>query len=247
MTIDSVQTTALYDAQFGESAIRRSTHPPSSEGDDASAGPVDGPYGPPPIVPRESNYISDENLLAWLAMKQDGLYSDLRDHMDMSKARSKLMEDLNHLKGQIDAGGMSREEATAEINRLLQAYEGTEFEGPLNELFAQPLGELAAVPGRAQDRMPDLPDLPLMDEDDYEIEMPAAMATAMEDALAQEVLKPLSSAIENKVDALGRDDQLELIEIQSLTADLREVAQLASNLIASSNQAANSIVGNIAR
>jgi hypothetical protein len=157
------------------------------------------------------------------------------------------MQHHNHHKGQIDAGGMSREEAPAEINRLLQAYEGTEFEGPLNELFAQPLGELAAVPGRAQDRMPDLPDLPLMDEDDYEIEMPAAMATAMEDALAQEVLKPLSSAIENKVDALGRDDQLELIEIQSLTADLREVAQLASNLIASSNQAATSIVGIIAR
>jgi hypothetical protein len=70
---------------------------------------------------------------------------------------------------------------------------------------------------------------------------------AAEDELSQKTLESLSKAIENKVDALGRDDQLELIQIQSLTADLREVAQLASNLIASSNQAANSIVGNIAR
>jgi hypothetical protein len=245
MTIDSVATNALYDAQVGESALRQSTNPSSGEGDDASARPVDGPYGPPPTVPRESNFISDENLLAWLAMKQDGLYGELRDHMDMSRARSKLVEDLNHLKGLIDAGGMSHEEATAEINRLLQAYEGTEFEGPLNELFAQPLAELATVPERAQDQIPDLPDSPLFDEDDYDV--PAAVEKAAEDELSQKTLESLSKAIENKVDALGRDDQLELIQIQSLTADLREVAQLASNLIASSNQAANSIVGNIAR
>jgi hypothetical protein len=245
MSVDPMTPNVYYHVQIGESATRQNTNPSGGEGD-ASAGPVDGPYGPPPTVVRESNYISDQNLLVWLAMKQDGIYGDLRGHMDMSKARSKLTEDLNHLKGLIDAGGMSREEATAEINRLLRAYEGTEFEGALNELFAQPLEDLAAVPERVQDQMPDLPDLPLMDED-YELDLPPAMETAMEDAMAQETLKPLSSAIENKVDALGRDDQLELIQIQSLTADLREVAQLASNLIASSNQAANTIVGNIAR
>ena len=245
MSVDSVTPNANYHLQVGESAIRQSTNSSEGENDDASAGPVDGhPYGPPPTVARDSNFISDENLMAWLAMKQDGLYGELRDHIDMSKARSKLMEDLNHLKSLIDSGGMSHEEATAEINRLLQAYEGTEFEGPLNELFAQPLAELAEVPERAQDRLPQV-DLPSVDEP--ELDVPRAMQEAIEDAVTQEVLKPLSGAIENKVDALGRDDQLELIQIQSLTADLREVAQLASNLIASSNQAANTIVGNIAR
>jgi hypothetical protein len=244
MSVDPATRNAFYNAQVGESATRQSADPSEGEGDDASAGPVDRhPYGLPPTAVRESNFISDENLLVWLATKQDGIYGDLREHMDMSKARSKLMEDLNHLKGLIDSGGMSREEASAEINRLLQAYEGTEFEGALNELFAKPLEDLATVPERAQDRMPDLPDSPFVDEGEFEFDA----SPAMEHALTQEALEPLSSAIENKVDALGRDDQLELIQIQSLTADLREVAQLASNLIASSNQAANTIVGNIAR
>jgi hypothetical protein len=241
MSVNPATPNVYYHAQIGESAIRQSNDSSDGEGDEASAGPVDGhPYGPPPTIVRESNFISDENLLVWLAMKQDGIYGDLRDHIDMSKARSKLMEDLNHLKSLIDSGGMSHEEATAEINRLLQAYEGTEFEGPLNELFAQPLEDLAEVPDRAQDMMPEL-DSPVTIGESMEV------PPELVDGLAQEVLKPLSGAIENKVDALGRDDQLELIQIQSLTADLREVAQLASNLIASSNQAANTIVGNIGR
>jgi hypothetical protein len=60
-------------------------------------------------------------------------------------------------------------------------------------------------------------------------------------------LEQLSGSVQSKVDELGRDDQLELIEIQSLTADIREGSQLASNLVASSNQASNTIVGNIGR
>jgi hypothetical protein len=65
--------------------------------------------------------------------------------------------------------------------------------------------------------------------------------------LSDGFLEQLSSDLEGKVDELGRDDHMQLIEIQSLTADIREAGQLASNLIASSNQASNTIVGNIGR
>jgi len=89
-------------------------------------------YGPPPTIVRETNFISDENLLAWLATKQDGLYGELRDHMDMSRARSKLMEDLNHIKGLVDRG-MDPSRAAEEMGRLLGEYRGTEFEDELNQ------------------------------------------------------------------------------------------------------------------
>ena len=177
-------------------------------------------YGPPPTVVRDTNYISDENLLVWLAQKQDGIYGELRDHIDMSKARSKLMADLSHVKSMLDAD-MPPNEVEVEMKALLAAYAGTPFEEDLTKLFA---GPLAAIEFARQD-----PGGP----------------TSVVDAFKS--LEKLSSEIESKVDALGRDDQLELIKIQSLTADAREAAQLASNLLSSSNQASNTIVGNIAR
>lgn len=177
-------------------------------------------YGPPPTVVRDTNYISDENLLVWLAQKQDGIYGELRDHIDMSKARSKLMADLSHLKSEVDRG-IGPEAAQAAVEELLTAYAGSPFEQELNQLLAAPLAEIQGIA--------------------------AMMDGTPGKLLSDQFLEQLSSSIESKVDALGRDDQLELIEIQSLTADAREASQLASNLLSSSNQASNTIVGNIAR
>jgi hypothetical protein len=199
-------------------------------------------YGPPPTLVRDSNYISDENLLVWLAQKQDGLYGELRDHMDMSRARSKLMADLSNLKTELDAG-IEPEEAKAEIETLLASYAGTEFEAELTELFAGPLAQYAGTEPEAE----------TAEVFGVSVGLENPMGMQDTEALVREhvtlpaLTEQLSSSIQNKIDQLGRDDQLELIQIQSLTADIREASQLASNLVASANQASNTIVGNIGR
>ena len=176
-------------------------------------------FGPPPTQIRESNYISDENLLVWLAQKQEGLYGELRDHMDMSRARSKLIADLSYLNESLETTNNPRE-VIAKIDQLLAAYEGTPFEQQLTELLV-PLRDALAVASAGPALLP-----PGRDDDE---------------------VKDIKAALQSKIDELGRDDQLELVQIQSLTSDIREASQLASNLIASSNQAANTIVGNIGR
>ena len=214
MPIDSVSgSTAAPENPSADEA----NAPEESARDDTTPGGY--AYGPPPTIVRDSNYISDENLLVWLAQKQDGLYGELRDHMDTSRARSKLMADLNHLKGALDEG-MNSDEAKAEMEQMLEQYAGTPFEAELNEIFAEPLAHLQN----------------LSDVD-----------RAGAEFFSDSFLERLSTSIQSKVEELGRDDQLELIEIQSLTADIREASQLASNLVASSSQAANTIVGNIGR
>jgi hypothetical protein len=155
--------------------------------------------------------------LLWLAERQDGLYGELRDHMDMSRARSKLIEDLGHLKQLVDSNTLTPEEAIAEVESLLAAYAGTELGQGLDELLGPALSAIR------------------MDLMNDEINPNAGEA----------FVSDLSGLIGNKMDALGRDDQLELIQIQSLTSDIREASQLASNLMASSSQATNTIVGNI--
>ena len=197
-------------------SVDEAATPERSDLDDTTPGGY--AYGPPPTIVHDSNYISDENLLVWLAQTQDGLYGELRDHMDMSRARSKLMADLNHLKSELDGDDTDPAQVRAEIEALLAQYAGTPFETELNELFAAPLAEL-------------------------ELSMTTPDGTFSYSNFEEQ----LSAALESKVDELGRDDQLELIEIQSLTADIREASQLASNLVASGAQAANTIVGNIGR
>jgi hypothetical protein len=206
--------------EYYEEYVRRAEAAAST---DASAGPAETTpysYGPPAAASRETNYISDENLLLWLADKQDGLYADLRDRMDSSRARSKAMEDLAHIKQRVERGEMSPAELHAEITALIESYRGTPLEPALEEIFGPKLEEL----GRAL----------------QESSMVGG-ARQIIDAAA------LSAAIQSKIDALGRDDELALIEIQSLTADINQAAQLASNLLSSSNQTANAILGNIGR
>jgi hypothetical protein len=196
--------------------------------DDAPQEPADTTpytYGPPAAVPRETNYISDENLLLWLAEKQDGLYADLHERMDLSRDRSKLMEDLSHIKERIEAGNLTPQQAYDEVTALLQSYEGSPFGPALEALFGPLLDDL----GRA---------LPTSD---------GVFAEAAALPLSIEQAKEIADSIKSHVDALGRDDQLALIEIQSLTADINQAAQLASNLLSSSNQTQNAILGNIGR
>jgi hypothetical protein len=203
--------------------------------EETSADPVNGTpahttydppyaYGPPAATaPRESNYISDDGMLAWLAAKQEGLYGELRDRMDTSEARSKLIEDLTNLKTYLGSEQVSKEGMATRIAALLQAYEGTPFEAEIEELLKPPIeaagSSIAAVEYGAVDEL----------------------------NISKKGRENLSQAIEGKTDALGRNDQLELIRINSLSSDINQAAQLASNLLSSSNQTANTIVGNIGR
>lgn len=180
-------------------------------------------YGPPAAFARESNYVSDESLLLWLAEKTEGKYGELRDAMDTSRRRSKLMEDLGHIKSMVDRGA-SNEEIAHELANLLEAYRGTELE---HELYA-----FAA---------------PLVNEDLALQTTSEIIASFFAGGLNPMTDEELAEVFQNKIDALGRDDQLALVTIQSLTADIREAQQLASNLMSSTNQAANAIIGNIAR
>jgi hypothetical protein len=125
---------------------------------------------------------------------------------------------------------------------MLASYAGTEFEAELNELFSAALAPAASTDADAA--VTALSTGPLSGLD-ITMESPIIEALANDDVTLN--VEQLSASIQSKIDQLGRDDALELIQIQSLTADIREASQLASNLVASASQAANTIVGNIGR
>jgi hypothetical protein len=108
-----------------------------------------------------------------------------------------------------------RDEIIGAMNSIQDAYAGTEF-----------ADEVEAVCG-----------------DQAQAEL-AAMAPVIR-RLSDDEREGLATDIQGLTDELGREDQLTLVQIQSLMADIRETAQLTSNMIASGNQSADTIVGNI--
>jgi hypothetical protein len=210
-------------AEYRDAAARVQETRPNDE-PPAEADAVPYAYGPPATALRETNYVSDENLMLWLAEKQSGLYADLQDRMDLSGQRNKIMEDLSHIRERIEGGDISPEQAHAEMTAIIESYRGTPFESGLEELFRPMLDRIeeALSSSNGFEHLKDIFD-------------------------GVDAVKALGDSIKSKVDALGHDDQLELVRIQSLSSDINQASQLASNLMASSNQAANAILGNIGR
>jgi hypothetical protein len=185
-----------------------------AEGDDAGY-----QYGVSSGGGSTSTYISDGELLAWLESKSNEIYGRLRGEMDVSRQRSKLMEDLSHFKTLAESGP-SPETMDAEMAKIEAAYAGTEFEGEIAELFA-PLHGVTDVYAPIWEDAPSV-------HPAYQFQT---------DRVAEQT--------QAKVDSLGRDDQLAMLHIQELMSDLRQTTQLGSNIMANRDQSSNTIVGNI--
>jgi hypothetical protein len=191
-------------------------YPEDREAGQLTRGPSGYAYGygaPEGALPP---FLSDGELMMWLQTKSEETYSRVRDVMGVSTERSKLMQDLTHLKGTIDSG-VPLETALAEMDALNTAYAGTIYET-----------EVSALCGlEAQNKL--------------SLDFALAKSTGADMKLEE----GLSEDIQAQIDKFGRDDQLALVQIHSLMSDIRETAQLTSNLMSSRDQASNTIVGNI--
>jgi len=169
-------------------------------------------YGYAPSTSEAPAYISDGELMVWLQAKSEEMYGQVRDLMGVSTQRSKLIQDLNHLKSLVDKKA-PRAEIAAAMDEIQGAYAGTEFAEGLEPLCGDDAQAAVGVVGGM--------------------------------GLGKAEREGLATDIQGVMDELGREDQLTLVQIQSLMADIRETSQLTSNMIASGNQASDAIVGNI--
>jgi hypothetical protein len=216
-------------------------HTPSSA--DGLHAVEDGPEGPampvhdgsiPTDVP--PNYVSDAELLAWLQTKSSGQYGELDQLMDTSNARSKLVKDLSNLKEKLANASAEPESAYAAVQEMRAAYAGTPQAAEVEALlapFAEPLENYAnAVAG-----------LETLEMEQLSEEKAAEVKAGMRAELAK--MLPKTGTIDSTIKDLEHDDQLALVQIQALMSEIRETAQLTSNIIANRSQTADSIVGNL--
>jgi hypothetical protein len=189
-----------------------------------------------------AGYVSDAELLLWLQAKSSSEYDKLRELMDLSQLRSKAIEDLSHLKNALDDAVNDPGAALAQIQTIEAAYAGTDL-----------ADDIAAVTGPMKDAIEDLAFAKgrygalVADSENVDSEAISQAAGALQTAQSALSAQAVQSASDlgATIDALGRDDQLALIQIQDLMANVRQASQLTSNIVAGHAQTADGIVANI--
>jgi len=185
-----------------------------------------------------SGYISNGELLAWLANVTGDKWGELRGEMMNTDARHELMEDLGHLKTEFDKAADTQDVSTLRqtVADLQAKYEGTSEQAKVDELckgFLTEIDKTEAAGARFEDA-----------EGPFESTDAAADAAAQKARLLGQ-LETWADDVQNKVDRLGRDDQLGLIRIQELQSNISQNVSMTSNLIKTDDQAKTAIIMNM--
>jgi phage-related protein len=207
----------------------------------ASAGSYFDPSG-------GSGYISNGELLAWLANVTGDKWGELREEMMTTDARHELMEDLGNLKTEFDKAADTKNTSTLgeTIADLKAKYAGTNDEAKIDALVAD-LEPVVARVDQAYDQVKTVTNT-TYDADGNARTETFKIGEDYADDLNDDLIGQLetwSDDVQNKVDRLGRDDQLALIRIQELQSNISQQVSLASNLIKSDDQAKSAVIMNI--
>jgi hypothetical protein len=206
------------------------------------------------------NYISDAELMAWLAEQQDSIYGQLRASMDTSEQRGQFADDLNNIKSELHAANESKDfsQVSADMKAFTEKYgDDPAFkklvEG-LQPMFDEVENNQANVDANKEALQAykyalsqwNLQQAQRHGADPGQSGKPIEPGGVQEQHYSDDKLKEWDELISGKIDASSHDDQLAMIHIQELKANIDQSSQLTSTLISGSDKTTSSIINNIA-
>ena len=173
-----------------------------------------------------SGYISNSELLGWLAQVTGNKWAQLREEMMSTEDRHELMEDLGNLKAAYDKAHDTKNNNPLGpvLLELKEKYRGTQYEESINSLVDGPLLEANKVYAAYK-----------QNED---------FGDDWNDKLVGQ-LESWSDEIQDKIDGIGRRDQLANIRMQELQANVSQQVTLASNLLEADDKSKSAIIMNM--
>jgi len=204
-----------------------------------------------------SNYMSNADILAWMETKTEGLYEHMRESMDVANTRADAESALDDVKAQLqNAKGNGNDAAavTQAINDALVKYkdipEVTEVLQPMADKLNGEYAKAAKDAAIAQATAAALNATPnpgglgglLLDE---EIRNAQNNSTPRAVKLDSADVDNWTKQIGDKVDALGKQDQLGLIQIQEFNSQLNQAKQTASALMDAADKSSSNIINHI--
>lgn len=213
------------------------------------------------------SYISDGQIMAWLAEQQGRIYGDLRDSMGLAEQRADFTDKLNNIKS--DLAQANRTHDFSKVNDEMKSFMDTYADDPnfaelcegLKPMFDQVEGDFAARQGQAEAHDKWVKDsatytmavaskaLGRASRDELEIVKngaPKEPPTLGPQGYDENQMKDWDTQLGEKTDATSKNDQLTMIHIQELKATLDQGSQLASTFISSGDKTQSAIINNIA-
>lgn len=188
-----------------------------------------------------TNFMSNEYILSWMEQKTEGIYGKMRTAMDSSDTRAHAEEALNRIKGKIAEAEAKHTDGAllrADIAEVIREY-GADFPELQKTLkpMLQDLDEryAASVKAAQQDRSP------WQTLNNWS----TVVASLSPITISKEDSDRWGKAIDSQVEAFGKADQLGMINIQELNAQLNQAKQTASALMDSADKSANAIISHI--
>jgi hypothetical protein len=222
------------------------------------------------------NYISDGQIMAWLATQQDRIYGELKENMDTANERGDFIEELNKIKSDLHAANKSKDftQVDAELQAFMDKYES-------DPRFTKLVDGLKGIADRVhQDLLADLKPnatpvtatphaqqafigphgattaspgqtVPIVTKawvspNGTKLPVGGDYKPKTKDGYSDDQMKDWDDLISSKADLANKNDQLTMIHIQELRSTLDQSSQLASSFISSGDKTSSAIINNIA-
>jgi hypothetical protein len=215
------------------------------------------------------NYISDGQIMSWLATEQNRIYSDLNESMDLSDKRAEFTDKLNNIKADLETANKSHDHDFSKVDGELQDLMGKYGSDPEFQGLCDGLKDMASQIHSGCQAQHDYADQQAQhstDKANYEaafIRVVTQTASAADKALVEKgypqaptepppqvyddgQMQSWDTLISGKTDVTGKNDQLTMIHIQELKATLDQSSQLGSTFISSGDKTSSAIINNIA-
>lgn len=196
----------------------------------------------------QGNYMSDAAILAWVAHQQDMQYGQLEGLMDFETTRGEMLQDLAKLKSELRESGKKTDNIAqfdSDIQSFLKKY-GEVYE------FEDIVGVVKQFAGGVADKVDQNDNLstrleafnlnpPLLDDGSVdESQRPTGAEPFNHDEI-----DGWSKSLDEIGDNASHNEQLAMIRINEIKSNIDHSADLASQLIKSSNDTSAAAIRNI--
>ncbi|HYP86874.1 MAG TPA: hypothetical protein VEQ59_01950 [Polyangiaceae bacterium] len=197
----------------------------------------------------QSNYVSDAAMLSWVSDLQNSQYGQLKASMDFETTRGEMLQDLATIKRELNEATKKPDgmiQLNDDVKAFLEKYDGVpEFQEAVDSVKA-----FSEATQSKADQMTGLPEAQAkwdaQPPPDAETgDTPGNRPTGPE-LFGKEGVKEWTDTLDAASDAANHNEQLAMIRINEIKSTIDHGAEVASQLIKSSNDTSAFAINNIA-
>lgn len=198
----------------------------------------------------QSNYVSDASILAWVENQQQMQYGQLKGAMDFETTRGEMLQDLAKIKSELrdaakntDNIGQLNEDVQAFLAKYGEVFEFADIAGVVSSV-ADAVGAKAEENATLQDRIDEHnrtpPEINPETGEPVETDPPKAA-----EPFSKEEVEGWNKSLDEMGDTANHNEQLGMIRINEIKSNIDHSAEVASQLIKSSNDTTAFAINNI--